>query len=209
MKHPQVTVNIETFATQGVLVMGQVKNPGSYQIDTSRPVLDVISLAGGLNDLADRKVTIERHGTGERVQYFVSNDPEEAFDHSVLIHPGDKVLVPKAAVAYILGDMPKPGGYTFTNNKAQLTALQMVSLAGGTPPNANPADARLIRRTADGYTNTHIQLSDMQKGKVADFVLQSDDIIYVPFSYMKNIALNIAQIVSAAGSASVYAGVVH
>ncbi len=209
MKHPQVTVNIEQFATQGVLVMGQVKNPGSYQIDTSRPVLDVLSLAGGLNDLADRKVTIERHGTGERVQYFVSNDPEEAFDHSILIHPGDKVMVPKAAVAYLLGDVYKAGGYAFTNNKSQLTVLQMVSLAGGTQPNANPADAQLIRRTADGYSKTHIQLSDMQKGKVADFVLQPDDIIYVPFSYLKNIALNAAQIASAAGSSAVYAGVIH
>lgn len=209
MKHPQVTVSLDQLATQGVLVIGQVVHPGPVQIDTSRPVLDVLGLAGGLTDGADRKVTIERHGSGERVQYFVSNNPEEAFDHSVLIHPGDKVFVPKAAVAYMLGDVPKPGGYAFTDNKAQLTALQMVSLAGGTPPNANPADARLIRRTADGYTNTHIQLSDMQKGKVADFVLQPDDIIYVPFSYMKNIALNLAQIVSAAGSASVYAGVVH
>ena len=82
------------------------------------------------------KVTIERHGTGERVQYFVSNNPEEAFDHSVLIHPGDKVLVPKAPVAYMLGDVTKPGGYAFTNNKSQLTALQMLALAGGTPPTA-------------------------------------------------------------------------
>src|SRR5271156_5237496 len=48
MKHPQVTVNIEQYATQGVLVIGQVAHPGSYQIDTARPVLDVLSLAGGL-----------------------------------------------------------------------------------------------------------------------------------------------------------------
>ncbi len=209
MKKPQVTVNIESFATQGVLVAGQVAHPGSYQIDTSKPVLDVLSLAGGLTDVADRHVTIERHGTGERVQYFVSNKPEEAFDHSVLIHPGDKILVPKASIAYMLGDVGRPGGYAFTNNSSQLTALQMVALAGGTQPNASPSDARLIRRTADGYSNTHIQLSDMQKGKIADFVLQPDDIIYVPFSYLKNIALNAAQIASAAGSSAVYAGVIH
>jgi polysaccharide export outer membrane protein len=209
MKHPQVTVNIESFATQGVLVSGQVAHPGSYQIDTSRPVLDVLSLAGGLTDVADRHVTIERHGTGERVQYFLSNNPEEAFDHSVLIHPGDKVLVPKAPVAYMLGDVNRPGGYAFTNNSSQLTALQMLALAGGTPPTARPGAARLIRRNGDGFTEKEIQLSDMQKGKIADFQLQPDDIIYVPFSYLKNIALNAAQIASSAGSAAVYAGVIH
>ncbi len=209
MKHPQVTVNLDSLGTQGVLVSGQVNHPGSVQIDTSKTVLDVLSLAGGLTEVADRHVTIERHGTGERVQYFLSNNPEEAFDHSVLIHPGDKILVPKAAVAYMLGDVYRPGGFAFTNNSSQLTALQMVALAGGTQPNAMPSNAQLIRRNGDGFTKTKIQLSDMQKGKIADFVLQPDDIIYVPFSYMKNIALNAAQIASAAGSSAVYAGVIH
>ncbi len=209
MKHPQVSVSIESFATQGVLVSGQVAHPGSYQIETSRTVLDVLSLAGGLNDVADRHVLIERHGTGERVQYFLSNNPAEAFDHSVLIHPGDKILVPRAPVAYMLGDVGRPGGYAFTNNNGQLTALQMLALAGGTPPTANPGSARLIRRNGDGFTEKQIQLSDMQKGKIADFVLQPDDMIYVPYSYLKNLAVNAAQIASAAGSAAVYAGVVH
>jgi polysaccharide export outer membrane protein len=205
MKNPQVTVQIEQYATQGVLVIGQVKTPGLVQIDTSRTVLDVLGLAGGLLDVANRKVTIERHGTGERVQYFVSNNPDEAFDHSVLVHPGDKIMVPRADVAYMLGDVVKPGGYAFTNNKSQLTALQMVAMAGGTPSTASPGSARLIRRTADGYTETHIQLSDMQKGKIADFVLQPDDIIYIPFNYAKNILTNGAQIIGAAASASIYA----
>ena len=205
MKHPQVTVNIESFATQGVLVIGEVAHPGSYQIDTSRPVLDVLSLAGGLSEVANRHITIERHGTGERVKYFVSNDPEEAFDHSVLIHPGDKVMVPKASLVYALGDVAKPGGYMMNNNKSQLSVLQMVALAGGTPPSAKPSSARLIRRTADGYSDTPIQLSDMQKGKIPDIPLQPDDIVYVPFSYLKNIAANASAIVAGASSAAVYA----
>ncbi len=205
MKHPQVTVTIDQYGTQGVLVMGQVRNPGSYQIDTSRPVLDVLSLAGGLTDVADRQITIERHATGERVQYFMSNNPEEAFDHSVLIHPGDKLLVPKAGIVYALGDVAKPGGYPMTDNRSKMTAVQMVALAGGTPPTAVPASARLIRRTADGYTTIPIQLSDMQKGKIADIQLQADDIVYVPFSYLKNLAFNAAGIIASAGSAAIYA----
>lgn len=205
MKHPQVTVNIEQYATQGVLVIGQVAHPGSYQIDTSRPVLDVLSLAGGLTEVADRKITIERHGTGERVQYFVSNDPDEAFKHSLLIHPGDKLMVPKAGIVYALGDFARPGGYTMSNNNSQITALQMLALAGGTPPTAVPSAARLIRRSGDGYTETKIQLSDMQKGKIHDIQLQPDDIIYVPFSYLKNLATNASGIVAAAGGAAIYA----
>src|SRR5271163_973978 len=205
MKHPQVTVNIESFATQGVLVMGAVARPGSYQIDTSRPVLDVLGLAGGLTEVADRTVTIERHGTGERIQYFVSNKPEEAFDHSVLVHPGDKIMVPKAGIVYALGDFARPGAYVLSNNDGKLTALQMLALAGGTPPNAVPSSTRLIRRNGDGFTETKIQLSNKAKGKIPDIQLQHGDILYVPFSYLKNVAVNASSIAAAGAAASVYA----
>jgi len=205
MKHPQVTVNIESFATQGVLVIGQVAHPGPVQIETSRPVLDVLGLAGGLTELADRNITIERHGTGERVEYFVSNKPEEAFDHSVLIHPGDKIMVPKAGIVYALGDFARPGAYVLSNNEGKLTALQMLALAGGTPPNAVPSSTVLIRKNGDGFTSTKIQLSDMAKGKIPDIPLQAGDYLYVPFSYLKNIAANATQIVASGAGAAIYA----
>jgi polysaccharide export outer membrane protein len=205
VKHPQVTVTIEQYGTQGVLVIGDVKNPGSYQIDTSRPVLDVLSLAGGISDDADRHITIERHGSGERVQYFVSNKPEEAFDHSVLVHPGDKVMIPKAAIAYAQGNFNKPGGYPMNNNEGQLTMLQMVSLAGGMPPTSKLGDVHLIRRNGDGYQDIVVDLGKMQKGKIADMQLQANDIVYVPFSFMKNIGYNVTAIVAAAGGAAIYA----
>jgi polysaccharide biosynthesis/export protein len=207
MKKPHVTVNIETFSTQGVLVIGQVVHPGPYLIDTPRSVLDVLGMAGGLTDLADRKITVERHGTGERLQYFVSNNPEEIFSHSLMIHPADKIVVSRAGVVYAIGDFARPGGFVMSNNKGQLTALQMLALAGGTPSSAVPSHARLIRRTGggDSFTETRIQLSDMQKGKIPDITLQPEDILYVPFSYLKNIATNSSQILAAAGAAAVYA----
>ena len=205
VKHPQVTVTIEQYGTQGVLVIGDVKNPGSYQIDTSRAVLDVLSLAGGINDDANRHIMIERHGSGERVQYFVSNNPEEAFDHSVLVHPGDKVMVPKAPIAYAQGNFNKPGGYPMNNNDGQLTMLQIVSLAGGMPPTSKLGDVHLIRRNGDGYQDIVVDLGKMQKGKIADMQLQGNDIVYVPFSYIKNIGYNVTGIIAAAGGAAIYA----
>jgi len=71
--NPRVLVSIDEYATQKVSVLGEVKTPGAYPINTPRSVLDVLTLAGGLTDLADRKILIERQGTGERVLYFVSN----------------------------------------------------------------------------------------------------------------------------------------
>jgi len=55
---PHVSVTLEQAATQTVTIMGQVHAPGNYAINTPRPVMDVLALAGGLTDLADRRVTI-------------------------------------------------------------------------------------------------------------------------------------------------------
>src|ERR1035441_10422373 len=93
---PQVVVNVDVYATQYVSILGEVHTPGAYAINTPRSILDVLTLAGGLTDLADRKVLIERHGTAEKVPFFLSNAPDVAMDTSVTVNPGDTLFVPKA-----------------------------------------------------------------------------------------------------------------
>ena len=197
-------VTIDEYATQKVSVLGEVKNPGSYPVNTPRTVLDVLALAGGLTELAERKIEIERHGTGEKVTYFVSNDASAALDTSVRVDPGDTVIVPKAGIVYVLGDVRSPGGYTMTNNEAQLSVLELVARAGGTNNSAVPSHTKLMRKSGSSYTETQIPLSDMQKGKRADLPLQADDIVYVPFSYGRNFVLQGASLAASVGSAAVY-----
>ncbi len=45
----------------------------------------------------------------------------------------------------------------------------------------------------------------MQKGKQPDIPLQPGDIVYVPFSYLRNLAVQASGVVAAATSASIYA----
>lgn len=202
--HPRVLVTIEESATEKVSVLGEVKVPGAYAINTPRSVLEVLTLAGGINDLADRKILIERHGTGEKVPYFLSNQPGVAIDTSVKVYPGDTVLVPKAGIVYVLGDVAHAGGYTMTNNDAQLSVLQLVARAGGTNHSAVPSHAKLIRKTDNGYVEMPLPLSAMQKGNRADLQLQPDDIVYVPFSYLRNFGLQASGLAASAASAAVY-----
>jgi polysaccharide export outer membrane protein len=65
MLHPQVTVRVETYATQNVSVMGEVQKPGIYEIDTPHKAVEVLALAGGLTYIADRHLTIQRHGNAK------------------------------------------------------------------------------------------------------------------------------------------------
>jgi polysaccharide export outer membrane protein len=204
MQNPRVLVTIAENATHSVSVLGEVRTPGAYDIQTPRSVLDVLTLAGGLTDSADRKVLIQRHGTGEKVPYFLSNSPDVAMNTSVAVNPGDTVLVPKAGIVYVLGDVGRAGGYTMTNNDAQLSVLQLIARAGGTNRSAVPSHARLIRKSGGSYVETPLPLSAMQKGKHQDLQLQADDIIYVPFSYLRNFAVQGATIAASATSAAVY-----
>lgn len=202
---PHVSVITEQTATQNVTIIGQVRAPGSYAIGTSRPILDVLALAGGLTELADRKVTIQRHTTKERIVSTVANSANAALDGSVEVFPGDTVIVSKAEVVYILGDVSRPGGFAMVTNDQKLSAVQALTLAGGTPPNAAPSHARLIRKQPDGsHVEIPLQLSAMQKGKQPDIQLQPDDIVYVPFSYARNVAVGAGSLVGATSSAAIY-----
>lgn len=205
MLAPHVSVLIERYSTQNVSVVGEVHTPGSYFISTKRTILDILAMAGGLTADADRHITIQRAGTGELISYDASNNGSDVFGHNVLVFPGDRVFVPKVGLVYLIGDFNKPGAYPALTNHASTTVLQAVALAGGTPPTAVPSHARLVRRRSDGaYEIIDLPLSRMQKGKRADLALNSGDIIYVPYSYFRNIAVGIGTLLAAAASAAVY-----
>jgi polysaccharide biosynthesis/export protein len=205
MVNPRISIVVEQYATENVSILGQVKAPGSYPIGTPRSIVDVLALAGGLNDAADRHITIERRSDpSQRVTYFVSNSSDQALNDSIRVYPGDTIVVPKAGIVYVMGDVGRPGGYLINSNDSKMTILQAVTMAGGTNKTSSAAHTRLMRKTGSGYEEVDVQLKDMQKGKQADMAAQPDDIIYVPFSYMRNIVVNSSAILAAAGTAAVY-----
>lgn len=208
MKHPQVMVSVEQFATQGVSVLGEVKTAGAYPITTPRCILDVLALAGGLNPAADRHILIERHSDPTKlVEYYYSNDAHEAMTSQVMVNPGDTIMVSKAGIVYVLGDVNHPGGYAMANNESKLTVLQALATAGGLSKTAKESRARLIRREeGNTYSDRQLSLADLQRGKVPDLAMQSGDVLYVPFSFGKNLAVfGAGSIAASATSATVYA----
>jgi polysaccharide export outer membrane protein len=200
-----VNVTIEQSATMQVSVFGEVHNPGTYDVNTSRPVTNVLAMAGGLNDSADRRILI-RHRDGSEVVAFVTNSPANPAYMSALVYPGDTVVVSKAGIIYVLGDVNRPGGYTMQRDSA-LSALQAVAMAGGLLPNAAAPHARIVRKQASnpkGYVDIPLELRAMQKGAISDMPLQADDVIYVPFSYTRNFIIQSPVILASATSAIIY-----
>ncbi|HEX3470589.1 MAG TPA: polysaccharide biosynthesis/export family protein [Silvibacterium sp.] len=206
LRHPEVSVFVEEYATQPVSVLGQVVKPGVISISTTRSLVDVIAMAGGLTDLADRHITVERGGGSRGLEeVFLSNRAEDALNANVDVFPGDKILVPKAGVVYVLGDVGRPGGYLMQNN-SRLTVLEAIAMAAGVNKTAAEGRARVIHNTNGQYQERELPLRDIEEGKVPDQLLEADDVIYVPFSFGKNVMMGTNSIVAATSSALIYAG---
>src|ERR1039458_4582413 len=77
LKEPHVSVTVLEFSTQGVTVLGEVKNPGVYPLLGSHELLDLISAAGGVTPNAGKAVTVTHRA-----------DPDHPVTVSVDSRPG-------------------------------------------------------------------------------------------------------------------------
>ena len=177
---PQVSVFIKEYATQGVSVLGEVQKPGVYPILGARSLFDVLSLAGGTTPKAGRVISIT-HRDNPKKAYTVnfSNKTQQSLESNVEIYPGDTILVSKADVVYVVGDVHRPSGVVMENG-SEMTVLQAIAMAEGTNPDASLNKAKLIRKTADGPKEIPLQLKEMLAAKQPDVHLQAEDIIFVP-----------------------------
>ena len=204
MRHPQVSVRMMELATQDVSVLGQVHTPGTYSITTPQTILKVLSLAGGLTEAADRNVTVKRNRSGEQLRYYVSNNAQQALSNVVMVYPGDTVLVARAPMVYVMGDVNRPGGYVMATNDEHVSMLQVIAMAGSASKTSSQSRVRLIRTTDHGAVELPVHLDAIEKGKRPDIMLQPNDIIYVPFSWMKNVAMSSSSIGASTAGAAVY-----
>ena len=203
--HPEVSVFVEEYSAEPVTVLGEVGHPGALHLAAPRTLIDVLSLAGGLTAIADRHIVIQRGGQNpERIHVFLSNRADDALNADVLVRPGDTVLVPKAGIVYVLGDVAHPGGYVMQND-SRLTVLEAIALAAGASKTASERKVRLVRNIDGRSVSLDLPLRDMERGRQPDVPLQANDVLYVPFSLAKNISLGIADITAAASSALIYA----
>jgi polysaccharide biosynthesis/export protein len=176
-----VTVLLDESASQGVTILGEVNRPGIYPAIGERKLYDFISAAGGFSTTAGRKVSIVRESSGDGI--ITLNLPRNLADDlkdDIEILPGDTISVPRAPVIYVVGDVGHPSGLLVDNGS--LTVLQALALAGGANHTAKMSGVRIIRKGANGMTETRVPLKKILEAKAPDLTLQADDILFVPLS---------------------------
>lgn len=98
---PQVTVNILSFSKRMFTVLGEVQNPGRFEIPDNRDItlLDAIGMAGSYTGIANKKKIIlkRRSGGDEVIKEFNGKDlARGSGTGAVIIQPGDVVTVPES-----------------------------------------------------------------------------------------------------------------
>lgn len=204
-RDPHVLVVIKDFASQGVSVLGEVSKPGVYPMVGVRRLYDLVSEAGGFTPKAGKLITItHRDQPTNPNKITISSDPAKSVESNVEIDPGDTIVVSKAGIVYVVGDVQRPGGFVMENNE-RMTVLQAVALAQGTNRTAALNAARILRRTAAGPTEVKIPLKQIMAAKASDMELNPDDILFIPGSAAKNaLARSVEGIFQIATSAAIY-----
>jgi protein involved in polysaccharide export with SLBB domain len=121
--------------------------------------------------------------------------------NNVLLQAGDVVTVPHAGIVYALGAVNRPGGFVLANDRAQMTTLKILALAGGLTHTAKFSGAVIIRKDSQGkQTEVHLDLKKVLKREAEDVQLRPSDILLVPDSGARQALLKALEIGGAVGT---------
>jgi polysaccharide export outer membrane protein len=184
-KQVQINLVVVEYAVQhSISVSGEVQKPGLYPMNGPMHLVDAIALAGGLTPRAGQHITIEHSDSSAKTQVLQVQNGASSPGQDPSLSAGDKVIVERAGIVYVVGDVNKPGGYVM-DNTGNLSVLQAIALAGGTVPTAALNNAKLIRTTPQGREESPLQLKKILTSQLKDPYLQADDIVFVPASAAK------------------------
>ena len=207
VKRPEVTVNRTEMRSQPVSVIGQVKSPGVHQLKGRKTLVELLSLAGGLQDDAGYSAKITRQKQWGRIPLASSvTDPTGEYDTAevplrdllsatdpslnIAIMPNDVITVPKAEMVYVIGEVTKPGGIVLGDQR-NITVLGALSAANGVTHSAKAPAATILRVEIGSATRREIpvDLKAMLAGKAEDLVMRVNDILYIPGNTQRSVAI--------------------
>lgn len=169
LKNPQVSIVVETYRSQRILVMGEVRAPGEYLLTGDMTLLAALARAGGTSPAASREALVVRSrrvtdrdgggGEAEIIRIDLTDLQGGNVALNITLQDGDTVNVPKAQSVFVTGQVKLPGAYAVERGT---TVLQVLSLAGG-----------LTDRGAD----SRIKLQRMVKGKLKEIKAKLTDVV--------------------------------
>jgi polysaccharide export outer membrane protein len=167
-KDPQVTIAVLDYRSQRVFVVGELRTPGSYPLTGPTSLVEVLATAGSTTSAAaDHAFIIHSNGANGPV---LPGQPQAAevvrvdlrqlgdgLSATATVADGDTVYVPRAATAFVFGQVRSPGAYPIGQDT---TVLQALSLAGGVTEFGAAGRIRVVRIVAGEERQFKVKLSD-------------------------------------------------
>ena len=193
VRDPHVTVLVQEYASQPVSILGAVNEPGIYQMKGQKRLLEMLSMAKGLNEDPGSTIQVIRDPSGLPLadgtvppSEAISINIEELFEQgktelNIPIYAGDVINVLQAGSVFVVGEALAPGQKILRNGR-NVTVTQAVALAGGFTPDARRDESLIIRMHLDG-SREEIAVGDPNKilrGDVPDVVMLANDILWIP-----------------------------
>ncbi len=195
---PQVSVLVKKINRQ-FFIQGAVRSPGVYNIEGRPSLLELITIAGGLNSTHGATAFIIRNlhsrdaeavATEAQPEYELQKANINAllrgeFGQNAAIEPGDIVHIPPADVFFVAGEVKAPGSFQL---KEGTTLRQAISLAQGTNAVASPGRAVIFREDAGGQKREiPVDVAAVMRGRNQDLPIMANDIIVIPNSKTKSV----------------------
>lgn len=172
-----------------IAVIGAVKNPSKFILKRQVRLLEVFQLVGGVSDETNHKVRIIHKGCKS-----ASNELKEDFESiavyswkdvfsgdekfNPLLKSGDVIEVFAADTVFVIGNVFHPQIIT---HKKPLTLRQAIATVGGLKKNSKTDKIIIFRKYDDRkIAEIAVNLIAIEKGRISDFLLEPNDIVYVP-----------------------------
>lgn len=138
---PIVNVEIVSFASRYVTLLGAVAQSGLQPVDREYRLSEILARAGGLRPDSNDEVVV-RNDAGEERRLLFSNIALGYPDSDPIIRPGDRIFAPVAENFYIYGQVNGPGVYPV---KRELTVRNALARSGGLTANGSQRRISVIR----------------------------------------------------------------
>lgn len=191
IKHPVVTIAITQLAQPNVMVLGDVKNPGKYQLRSDARLSDAIAAAGGLTDQDGNyplaRISQPNGGITQVSLQKLLRQGDTTSDQR--LGEGDVVYVPGPVQFFVnvTGAVDHPGPIQVNQGDGLAVAIAKAGNSANAQSDLN--HVRLIRTAADGkQVNQEINLYTalQSNDKASNVALEKGDTIYVPQTRQKN-----------------------
>ncbi|MDP9169923.1 MAG: polysaccharide export protein [Acidobacteriota bacterium] len=198
VKDPHVTISVIQFRTEPVFIVGAFQKPGIWPLDGRRTLVEMLTMVGGLQPNASRRITITRRqeagvlplpnamvDTENKVSTAEINigslrdnvNPAE----DIVLAPYDKISVERAEQVYTQGAFLRVAAFEL-GERDSISVLQVLTLAGGLAADADASQAEILRPVLNTSRRAEIRidLNSVLAARSNDVPLLPNDILYVP-----------------------------